>query len=106
MQLKLDTLNLCKNALRRIEGLSHLKHLQTLLLSHNQLSSVEDCSHLRECASVSCLDIQENRIEDPAILDVLEQMPSLAVLYLQVCPQRMRRVVPPVLHPPTCYVSL
>lgn len=83
-QLKLDTINLCKNSIRRIEGLSHLSRLQTLLLAHNQLSSAEDVAHLRECPSLTCVDLQENRIDDPAVLDVLEQMPVLAVLYLQV----------------------
>merc|ERR1711865_484791 len=37
-----------------------------------------------ECPSVSCVDIQHNKIsEDVSIVEVLEQMPNLKVLYLQ-----------------------
>ena len=63
----LDTLNLCKNVIRRIENLSHLTRLQTLLLAHNHLASAEDVAHLRDCPSLTCVDLQENRLDDPAV---------------------------------------
>jgi hypothetical protein len=53
---------------------------------------VGDIEHLRACPSITCLDIQENKLADPAVLDVLADMPNLAVLYLQgnPCVKRIR----------------
>ena len=86
------TLNVSKNRLRVIENLFELKELSTLTISHNELSTVEDIAHLRACPSITCLDLQENKLEDPGVLDVLVDMPGLAVLYLQgnPCVKRIR----------------
>ena len=46
------------------------------------LESVEDIEHLAECHSVSVLDLSHNKLDDPDILGVFEQMPSLSVLNL------------------------
>jgi hypothetical protein len=77
------TLNLSKNKISRVEGLSSLQKLSTLLLAHNELRAVEDVAPLLELPLLAVLDVQENRLDDPALLDTLRQMPSLAVLYLQ-----------------------
>jgi len=92
VQRDLVTLNISKNRLRVIENLSGLKALSTLTISHNELSTVADIAHLRECPSITCLDIQENKLDDPGVLDVFMDMPGLAVLYLQgnPCVKRIR----------------
>jgi hypothetical protein len=82
-QTELVTLNLCKNKISRVEGLSTLQKLSTLLLGHNELHTVEDVAPLAALPLLSCLDLQENRLDDPAVLDTLRAIPSLAVLYLQ-----------------------
>lgn len=61
-----------------------LKVLHTLQISHNKLSSVESVSHLAECESISVLDLSHNKLEDPAIIDVLAKMPQL----VSTCGQR------------------
>jgi dynein assembly factor 1, axonemal len=91
-----------------LEGLSSL---QTLLLASNRLHSAEDVSGVLACPTLTCLDLQNNNIEDPAVrltscwhghscffvsapcthpfirlsqvLEVLVQLPQLGVLYLQ-----------------------
>ena len=82
---QLNTLNLNKNLLRELPAaeLAELPALQTLMVGHNHIASAAACAGLRACAAVSTLDLQENRIEDPEVLDVLADMPALAVLYLQ-----------------------
>jgi len=82
-QVDLDTLNLGQNFIAKIENLSHMTHLQTLLLPQNKLALVENLEELTQLQSLSCLDIQKNDIDDPAILDLLEKCPNLAVVYLQ-----------------------
>jgi dynein assembly factor 1 len=79
----LDTLQLSQNSISRIENLSFAKKLQTVQLKNNYLKTAEDIAHVLECPSISCLDIQHNKIDDPTIVDVLEKMPNLRVLYLQ-----------------------
>ena len=84
MQPLLDTLNLCKNGIGRISGLSHLTQLRTLLLAHNRLASPESIAHLTQVHSLDCVDLQENQLADgPGVLDVLAALPRLSVLYLQ-----------------------
>ena len=38
---------------------------------------------LLECPMLTVLDLQDNRIEDVAIIDLLKQLPNLKVLYLK-----------------------
>lgn len=45
-QTELDTLNLNKNFLSKIENLSHMKRLTTLLISNNQLKTADDIRHV------------------------------------------------------------
>jgi dynein assembly factor 1 len=79
----LDTLQMSQNSVSRIENLSHAQSLQTLQLKSNNLKTADDIAHILECPSISCLDIQHNKIDDPGVVEILEQMPNLRVLYLQ-----------------------
>jgi dynein assembly factor 1 len=78
----LDTLNLSKNFVTRIDGLGSCMQLQTLLLAHNHLTSADDVRHILLVPSLVSLDVQHNRIDDVAVLDVFSAMPNLKVLYL------------------------
>ena len=45
---------------------------------------MRDVTGVLECQSISCLDIQSNKIENAEILDeVLMKMENIAVVYLQ-----------------------
>lgn len=81
--IHLDSINLNQNFLSKIENLGALKKLQTLQLQRNNLKEVDDLKGLLECPSIMCLDMQNNKIDDPAVLDLLVQMPNLRVLYLK-----------------------
>lgn len=80
---ELDTLNVCHNQLKRLDGLACCSKLQTLLATHNQLESLESVAHLAECPSLVTLDLQNNNISDPAVLELLKGMPNLRCLYLK-----------------------
>lgn len=80
---KLITLNLCKNSLESIDNIGCLKELKTLLAAYNHLESVEDLQGLLECPTLEVLDLQGNRLKDPAVLDLLVKMPNLKCLYLK-----------------------
>ena len=74
---QLSNLNLSDNMIERIEGLSKLQRLQNLLLKNNRigLGGLRDVTGVLECPSVSCLDIQSNKIENIEIVDeVLTKM--------------------------------
>ena len=59
-----------------------MKKLSTLIISKNKLTTVEDVAHLAEVQSLSCVDMQKNSIDDPAVLDILDKIKDLRVLYL------------------------
>jgi dynein assembly factor 1 len=80
--VQLDTLNLSKNFVTRIDGLGSCTQLQTLLLAHNHLTSADDVRHILKVPSLVSLDVQHNRIDDVAVLDIFSAMPNLKVLYL------------------------
>jgi dynein assembly factor 1 len=82
-QTILDSLNLGQNNVSKIENLGHMDGLQTLQLKNNQLRTADDIRGVLECPSISTLDLQHNKIDDETIIDVLEQMPNLRVVYLQ-----------------------
>lgn len=42
----------------------------TNYITFNRLYSYEDISHLAECKSLSVLDLANNRLDDPKILEV------------------------------------
>eukprot|EP00747_Dinoflagellata_sp_TGD_P164201 gnl/TRDRNA2_/TRDRNA2_183793_c0_seq1.p1 gnl/TRDRNA2_/TRDRNA2_183793_c0~~gnl/TRDRNA2_/TRDRNA2_183793_c0_seq1.p1 ORF type:complete len:576 (+),score=164.24 gnl/TRDRNA2_/TRDRNA2_183793_c0_seq1:119-1846(+) len=80
------SLNLSNNFVERIEGLSQLRGLNTLVISKNKIGhgGVEDVEHLVQCKSLSSVDMQDNRIEDPDVLpEVFASMRNLRVLYLK-----------------------
>ncbi|XP_077144394.1 dynein axonemal assembly factor 1 isoform X2 [Ranitomeya variabilis] len=79
---KLDSINLSNNYIKTIENLSGLPVLNTLQIAHNQLQTVGDVHHLQKCHSISILDLSHNKVDDPAVIDVLEKMPNLHVLNL------------------------
>ena len=48
------------------------------------MQTVEDLKEIEHMPTISVLDIQSNRFNDVKIVDILEKMPNLKVLYLQV----------------------
>eukprot|EP01039_Chlorochromonas_danica_P004338 gene4336-4759_t len=82
-QVDLDTLNLSKNFIKVINNLSHMKKLTSLNLANNLISHVEDIRHLVHLPSLQTIDLQQNKIEDVGIVDIIGQLPDLRVLYLQ-----------------------
>lgn len=80
----LRVLNLADNMISRVEGLAGLQ-IDTLYLARNRIghAGLDDIRGLLECPTLSCLDIQNNAIEDEdALPEVFERMPELKVLYL------------------------
>ncbi len=74
----LDTLNISQNQIRKLEGLSCCPSLRTLICTNNQLAGVDSLRHLAECKGLHTLDLQNNNISDPAIVDqVLVHLPEL-----------------------------
>mmetsp|Transcript_39769 Transcript_39769/g.63202 ORF Transcript_39769/g.63202 Transcript_39769/m.63202 type:complete len:568 (+) Transcript_39769:80-1783(+) len=83
---QLWSLNLSNNFIEKIEGLSACTRLNTLTIARNKIGfgGVEDLEHLVDCASISTIDLQDNRIEDPDVLpEVFARMKDLRVLYLK-----------------------
>ena len=70
-QENLDTLNISGNRLQKLENLAGCANLHTLLCSSNELETVEDVAHLTECTQLSTLDLQENKLSDPAVRSLL-----------------------------------
>jgi len=77
------SLNVANNYITTIDGLSSLRHLGTLQIANNHLTTADDLLHLLEVPTLNVLDLQNNRLDEPEVLDVLEAMPVLAVLQLQ-----------------------
>ncbi|KAK4878108.1 hypothetical protein RN001_010614 [Aquatica leii] len=78
----LNMLNLSHNQLRRIENLDNNVKLQTLNLGNNYIESVEELEHLIKLPEISVLDLSNNHIEDPLIVQIFSQMENLRVLCL------------------------
>ena len=51
--------------------------LRTLTITHNKIKTAEDLQGLLECRELSCLDLSHNKIDDPAVMDIFCEMPSL-----------------------------
>lgn len=79
----LDTLNLSQNGITKIENIGHFLDLRTLMITHNQLRSAADLEGVTACPSITCLDLKNNKIDDPEALEVFKRMPNLRVLYLK-----------------------
>jgi len=80
--INLDTLNLSCNRISVIENLACLPKLNTLQMTHNYLTSVEDIAHLVMCKHLSVLDLANNKLSDPAVMEVFKAMKNLHVLNL------------------------
>ena len=83
---KLANLNLSDNLIKKIENLKGLKNLSNLLLKRNRigLKGLEDLQGLLELGKeFAVLDISDNLIEDPKIVDeILTKFVDLRVIYL------------------------
>lgn len=82
-QVDLDCLNLSKNFITKIENLAHMTKLTTLNLANNVLKAFDSIQHIREIPSLQAVDLQQNKLEDPNVVDIFAQLPDLRVLYLQ-----------------------
>eukprot|EP01116_Phalansterium_solitarium_P000460 TRINITY_DN10302_c0_g1_i1.p1 TRINITY_DN10302_c0_g1~~TRINITY_DN10302_c0_g1_i1.p1 ORF type:complete len:441 (+),score=114.47 TRINITY_DN10302_c0_g1_i1:81-1325(+) len=80
--VELDQLNLSDNQIGRIDNLAPLAKLHTLQLAHNRLETYEDLVGVAEAPSISVLDLSNNKLGDPRILEILERLPNLGVLNL------------------------
>lgn len=85
---ELLSLNLSDNLLEVIEGLGNNHNLENLQLKRNRIGvhGLSDVEHLRQLKSVSALDISNNAVDCEnyeVFIAILEDMSSLAVLYLQ-----------------------
>jgi len=79
----LTSLQLSNNMITRIDNLGGLSRLSTLQIANNGLSTADDLRNLLEVPTITVLDLQNNKLEDEGIFDVLEALPLLAVLQLQ-----------------------
>jgi dynein assembly factor 1 len=79
----LNTLNVSSNGLSSLVELPCCPQLATLLADRNHLSTLEALEPLLHCPSLHTLDLQNNSIEDPAVIDaVIARLPQLHCLYL------------------------
>ena len=89
----LAILNVNDNLLEFVEGLDKLPKLSTFYAKRNkfgrykvdgEINNVAALKGLLDCPSIACLDISDNFIDDPAIIEeILVKMPNLGVLYSQ-----------------------
>ena len=83
----LRQLNLNDNILEKVEGLANCDKLETIYLKGNRLGrnehgDVDALKGLLERPTLTCIDIQDNNLDDPAIIEeILYKMPNLGVLY-------------------------
>ena len=81
----LANLNLSDNLITKIENLGTLENLDMFYLARNRVgrNGLDDLRGLLECPSITTLDLQNNKIDDPACLEeIFVHMPNLKVLYL------------------------
>jgi len=84
---ELRQLNVSDNLLKKIEGLGGCSQLDTLYIKRNRLGQlpegdIETMKGLLECPTITCLDISDNYLSDPALLEeIFMKMPQLRVLY-------------------------
>ena len=78
----LDLINLSNNFITKIENLHYCPNLTTLNIAHNRLSTKADIEHVLLLTKLQTLDLQHNKLKDTSVIDVLEAMPDLRVVYL------------------------
>jgi dynein assembly factor 1 len=85
---ELRQLNLSENMIEVVQGLKECVHLDTIHLKRNRIGrhadgSIEALKGLLERPTLCCVDVQDNYIEEPEILDeIFAKLPNLKVLYL------------------------
>lgn len=79
----LDTLNLSQNFIQKIEHLEGCINLKSLLLGQNKLKELKQLAEIAKLKSLTCIDLQKNFIEDPAIVDLLAECKNLVLVYLK-----------------------
>ena len=82
---ELKVLNLSDNLITKVENLENNTQLDSLYLARNRIgqNGIDDLRGLLECQSLVSLDIQNNRIDDPAVMEeIFYKLPNLRVLYL------------------------
>lgn len=81
----LKVLNLSDNLITKVENLENNTELDSLYLARNRIgqNGIDDLRGLLDCPSLVSLDIQNNRIDDPAVMEeIFYKLPNLRVLYL------------------------
>jgi dynein assembly factor 1, axonemal len=78
----LSTLNISYNCISSLAGLS-CPQLETLICTHNYLKDADSIAALLDCSSLQTVDIQNNKIEDPSIVEIFAKMPNVCCLYLK-----------------------
>lgn len=78
----LTNLNLSNNCLRHIDNLSCLPSLSQVQLSDNQIETYEHVAHLGKCKTLNVIDLKNNKLNDPKIVEIFKQIPDLRVLVL------------------------
>eukprot|EP00924_Labyrinthula_sp_SR-Ha-C_P002223 maker-scaffold_19-augustus-gene-4.31-mRNA-1 protein AED:0.03 eAED:0.04 QI:0/0/0/1/0/0/2/0/816 len=79
----LDTLNLTKNFISSLNGLRGLDNLKSLLIGHNRLKNTEDIQELIHLPNLGSVNLENNRLEEASVLEVLKQCKNLCVVYLK-----------------------
>ena len=80
------SLNLATNFLKKIEADSLPENLNTVNFQNNQIGfkGIEDLEGLKNHPTLGSIDLSQNKIADPKILeDILQTMPNLKVVYLK-----------------------
>ena len=81
----LSTLNVSNNNISSLDNVSTLPDLETLQASHCKLKDLDAIRDLRNCPALTCVDLQQNKIDgDPEeMVRLFASVPKLACLYLQ-----------------------
>jgi hypothetical protein len=79
----LDSINLSKNFVQKIEGMEKCLKITNLNFANNNLKTAESIENVLKLPMLQTLDIQHNKIDDEAVVDILEKVPDLRVVYLQ-----------------------
>ncbi|KAK5637943.1 hypothetical protein RI129_012238 [Pyrocoelia pectoralis] len=78
----LNSINLSHNQVKKIENLENNTKLQTLNLGNNYIETIQELEHLELLQEVTVLDLSNNHIEDPLIVEIFGRMANLRVLCL------------------------
>ena len=79
----LNTLNISSNEVFDLKGLEGCVGLETLICTHNFLESVESITPLLQLSHLQTLDLQNNKLDDPAVMDIFSKLTDLKCLYLK-----------------------